>query len=109
MSKKEKNKPDDTSPIKKHGEIKQNPDPGIDQDFKNFPDHPANHKNIKPGTENEKKTAGMDDKDGEKMNKQEKKKAKKEQDSDGSANAFEGTEKVTGDEDKNEGISKKDY
>jgi len=79
-----KKKPD---PIKKKEEIRQNPDKKIDQDFKGYPHGPAKDVTIKPKTKNEKKTADLNNKDGEKINYQ--KDEIDEQDSDGSANAFE--------------------
>jgi hypothetical protein len=80
-----KNKPD---PIKRKEEIKQNPDNKIDEDFKGYPHGPAKDETIKPKTDNEKKIADLDNKDGEKR--LYKKNEIDEQHSDGSANAFEG-------------------
>jgi hypothetical protein len=79
-----KNKP---GPIRKKGEIRQNPDNKINEDFKNYPDGPGTDDTIKPKTRQQKETADMGKKDGEKRNYQ--KKEIEEQDSDGSANAFE--------------------
>ena len=75
------------TPIKNKEEIAQHPDNKIDQDFKGYPHGPAKDETIKPATENEKKTADLDNKDGEKR--VYKKNETDEQDSDGSANAFE--------------------
>lgn len=72
------------NPITKKEEIRQNPDNKIDQDFQGYPHGPANDETINPKTKNDKKTADLDHKDGEKgFNEID------EQDSDGSANAFE--------------------
>lgn len=73
--------PDQTNkPLRDKEEISRHPDPKIDQDFEGYPHGPATDKTIKPRTEAEEKTAGTGIKDGE----------KDEQESDGSANAFEG-------------------
>jgi hypothetical protein len=74
-------------PIAKKEEIKQNPDNKIDQDFTGYPAGPAKDETIKPQTKEEKKIADFDNKDGEKR--LYKKNETDEQDSDGSANAFE--------------------
>ena len=74
-------------PITHKEEISQHPDPRIDEDFKGFPHSPAKKEVIKPQTKEEKKTAAVDHKDGEKRIY--KKGKTDEQDSDGSANAFE--------------------
>ena len=76
-----------TSPITKKEEIKQNPDNRIDQDFNGYPSGPAKDETINPGTNEEKKTADLKNKDGEKR--RYKKSETDEQDSDGSANAFD--------------------
>jgi hypothetical protein len=76
------------NPIKNKEDIKQNPDNKIDQDFQGYPDGPAKDETINPKTKEQKEVADIDNKDGEKR--VYKKKAKDEQDSDGSANAFEG-------------------
>ncbi len=68
-------------------EIQKHPDAKIDEDFKGYPHGTASDETIKPVTEQQKKTADVDNKDGEKRNYQ--KKETDEQDSDGSANAFE--------------------
>jgi len=73
-------------PIKNKEEIRQNPDNKIDQDFKGYPAGPAKDETIKPQTKEEKKIADLDNKDGEKRIY--KKNETDEQDSDGSANAF---------------------
>jgi len=61
----------------------------IDQDFKGFPRGHASEKIIKPETETEKRTADVDNKDGEKINYEAGEIA-----SDGSAGAFAATESV---------------
>ena len=86
-------------------DIQDNPDKHIDQDFSGYPHAPAKEEIIKPKTKLEKKVAAIDSKDGEKIiNPQAKKKNKSsatatgEGASDGSANAFEATERVQDDE-----------
>jgi hypothetical protein len=78
-------------PITRKDEIRQNPDPKIDQDFKGYPDGPATDETIHPENRAEEKIAGLNKKDGEKqvITPQERKPLD-EQDSNGSANAFEG-------------------
>ena len=65
--------------------------PKIDQDFEGYPDGPAKNETIKPKTNQQKKTADLDNKDGEKnFNNDSKERVETdEQESDGSANAFE--------------------
>jgi 2-methylcitrate dehydratase PrpD len=77
--------------IKKKEEIKKNPDPKIDQDFEGYPDGPAKNETIKPKTGQQKKTADLDNKDGEKRfnDKFKEHEETDEQESDGSANAFD--------------------
>lgn len=89
------------SPLRKEKEVFQNPDPHIDQDFPGYPHAPARKELIDPKTSVEKKIAGMEIKDGEKMNKREKKKGRNwdEQQSDGSGGVFGATEWVKDDED----------
>ena len=82
--------------------VQANPDKHIDQDFSGYPHAPAKEELINPKTKQQKKLAALDTKDGEKvLNPPAKKKSSSqrgEEDSDGSANAFEGTEKVQEDE-----------
>ena len=83
--------------------VQSNPDKHIDQDFSGFPHSPAKEEIISPESKEEKKVAALDTKDGEKViNPPAKKKALKKQDdeidSDGSANAFEGTESFRDDD-----------
>ncbi len=73
-------------PITDKNEIQQNPDHKIDQDFNGYPHGTAKDETIKPITDQEKKVAGVDTKDGEKRNY--KNSATDEQDADGSGNAF---------------------
>jgi hypothetical protein len=75
------------SPIKNKEEIRDNPDHKISEDFKDYPNGPGKDETIKPKTREQKKVADLDSKDGEKRNY--KKNGTYEQDSDGSANAFE--------------------
>jgi hypothetical protein len=79
-------------PIRKKRDVEKNPDKHIDQDFSGYPHAPASEELINPKTKDEKKSAQVNIKDGEKINKHD------QQDSDGSANAFEGTETVSDDE-----------
>jgi len=74
-------------PIKGKEEIKHNPDNKIDQDFKGYPSGPAKDETINPKTKEDKKTADLENKDGEKRFYR--KNETDEQDSDGSANAFD--------------------
>lgn len=83
--------------------VQANPDKHIDQDFSGYPHLPAEEEIINPKSTEEKKVAALNTKDGEKVNDPPaKKKALNKQvdelDSDGSANAFEGTESVRDDE-----------
>jgi len=82
----------ENGPMQSKRDVEQNPDEHIDQDFSGFPHAPASRELINPKTKNEKKSAAINTKDGEKINK------KDEQDSEGSANAFAGTENVSDDE-----------
>ena len=77
-----------TRPIRKKEEIAENPDNKIDEDFKGYPHGTANDETINPKTSQQKDIAGIDNKDGEKRIYR--KNEVDEQDSDGSANAFEG-------------------
>jgi hypothetical protein len=77
-----------TSPIRKKEEIRKNPDNKIDEDFKGYPNGPAKDETIHPKTKEEKETADTDNKDGEKRS-YKKRAVTDEQDSDGSANAFD--------------------
>lgn len=79
------------NPIRKKEEIKKNPDPRIDQDFEGYPHGPAKNETIKPKNSQQKKTADLDNKDGEKnFNDDSKERSDTdEQESDGSANAFD--------------------
>ena len=76
-----------TKPITKKEEIRQNPDNKIDQDFNGYPSGPAKDETINPKTKDEEKIADLENKDGEKRTY--KKNETDEQDSDGSANAFD--------------------
>jgi len=81
-----------TEPMRSKQDVEKNPDQHIDQDFSGYPHAPASKELISPKTKNEKKSAAINTKDGEKINK------KDEQDSEGSASAFEATETVSDDE-----------
>lgn len=68
-------------------EVAANNDNKIDQDFPGFPHGHAKPELIKPVTQQQKKTAAVNTKDGEKINYD-------EQQSDGSGGAFSATEEV---------------
>lgn len=55
-----------TRPITKKEEVSENPDNKIDEDFKGYPHGQAKEEIIKPETDEEKKIADLDNKDGEK-------------------------------------------
>jgi hypothetical protein len=76
---------------------KTNVDKKTNQDFPGYPHATASEKVITPETKTEKKTARVDTTDGEKMltTKAKKKTKTNEEQSDGSASAFEGTENVS--------------
>lgn len=76
------------NPIKNKEEVQNHPDQKIDQDFKGYPHGPAKDETIRPETTEEKKIADIDNKDGEKR-KDNAGRDIDEQDSDGSANAFD--------------------
>ena len=72
-------------------DIAKNPDNKIDEDFQGYPHGPAKDETIKPNTKQQKKVADVDKKDGEKIIIEPKERESiDEQDSDGSANAFDG-------------------
>ena len=86
-------------------DIQSNPDKHMDQDFSGFPHAPAKEEIINPRSKEDKKTAAINVKDGEKVidtpAKQKSNKQGTDEDeiqSEGSANAFEGTESVRDDE-----------
>jgi hypothetical protein len=94
---------------KKSGNIsadnEKNPEKHTNQDFRGYPDAPAQEEMINPKTDQQKKVAALDSKDGEKIiDPQSNKKAGPpatkpgEERSDGSANAFDATERVQEDE-----------
>jgi len=76
-----------TNPIRKKEEIRQNPDRKTNQDFSGHPDGPDKGETIKSETIRQVEGADADNKEGEKPTY--KKNETDEQDSDGSANAFE--------------------
>jgi hypothetical protein len=55
-----------STPIKTKESVKRNEDPHIDQDFEGFPGLPAKKSLIKPETNQQKKMADKETKDGEK-------------------------------------------
>ena len=85
-----------TAPMMNKEDVKNSTDNKIDQDFKGFPDGQATEDLINPKSEEDKKTAALKIKDGEKVNK--KQDHVDEDDSDGSGGAFEGTEKMRDDD-----------
>jgi hypothetical protein len=80
----------DNKPISRKEEIAKQSDRKIREDFNGYPIGPARDETINPQTEDQKRTAALDDKDGEKrIIHPDKRKGLDEQDSDGSANAFD--------------------
>ena len=80
----------ENTPLRDKDEIQRNPDNKIDQDFEGYPQGPAKDETIRPRTETEEQAAGMNKKDGEKRDiKPGDRHSLDEQQSDGSANAFE--------------------
>jgi hypothetical protein len=78
-------------PIEDKEEIRKHPDRRIDQDFDGYPAGPAKDETIRPETKEEEKTADLGNKDGEKrIIRPDERGSIDEQDSDASANAFEG-------------------
>lgn len=75
-------------PLRNKEDIRKNPDHKIDEDFEGYPHGPARDETIKPRTAEQKETADLDNKDGEKRT-PERREETDEQDSDGSANAFD--------------------
>ena len=85
-----------TNPMKDKDDVKNSSDNKIDQDFQGFPNGQSKEDLINPKSEADKKTAALDIKDGEKVNK--KKDEIDEEESDGSGGAFEGTESMRDDD-----------
>ena len=80
---------DKNNPLDKE-EIAKNPDRKIDQDFEGYPHGPAQDKTINPQSSEDEKTADLGNKDGEKrIIHPDERTGLDEQESDGSANAFE--------------------
>jgi len=78
-----------TKPINKD-DIAENRDRKIDQDFEGYPHGSARDETINPSSKQEEMTADFDNKDGEKrIIRPDERKGLDEQDSDGSANAFD--------------------
>jgi hypothetical protein len=80
-------------PMQDKQDIQKHPDKHIDQDYEGYPHAPSREEQIKPATDQQKKSAAVNVKDGEK-----KFKTKPEEKDNGSANAFERTENVSDDE-----------
>ena len=55
-----------TNPIRTNQDVEKNPDKHIDQDFSGYPHAPASRELINPKTKQEKKSAAINIKDGEK-------------------------------------------
>ena len=85
-----------TDPLTDKEDVKNSTDNKIDQDFKGFPDGQATEELINPKTAADKKTAALNIKDGEKINKDQDE--TEEDNSDGSGGAFEGTENMRDDD-----------
>lgn len=85
LSGKQKN----TQPMQTKEDVASSPDNKIDQDFKGYPHGPAKDETIRPHTAEQKETADVDNKDGEKRTPKRRESVTDEQESDGSANAFE--------------------
>lgn len=86
-------------------DTQNNPDKHTNQDFNGYPHAQAKEEIINPKTKQEKKIVAVDTKDGEKIISPQAKKKNKpavsktdEGESDGSANAFDATERVEEDE-----------
>lgn len=78
----------------KKSDVSKSKDPRIDQDFPGFPDERSTPEKVNPVTETDKKSADLDNRDGEKKLDADKdnKDVGGKRRSDGSANAFERTE-----------------
>ncbi len=89
------NKGSDQGPMRKE-DVPKNPDNKIDQDFPGYPHNPSRYETVNPGSSEEKETADLHEKDGEKRNYNTDKEKGPDgiSDSDGSGNAFDGTERV---------------
>lgn len=89
-------------PIRTRQDLQNSTDERIDQDFPGLSTDKSKEKTITPTTKQEKKIAALGVKDGEKMNKKEIENASeatgRPEEDNGSANAFEGTERVGEDE-----------
>ena len=75
-------------PIRQKEEIKGNPDNKTDEDFKGYPNGRIKDEPLKPKTKEQRKVAGINDKEDKKRNTK-KKNIIDEQESNGSANAFD--------------------
>ena len=84
------------APMRQQHEVANSKDQKTDTDFPGYPGGHSKKEIIQPRTANEKKTAALDIKDGEKMNSTpaKRKKGIDEQESDGSGGAFGATEEV---------------
>jgi len=91
------------TPITEKQDIQNTADKRIDQDYPGYPHGSSKEELINPTTKEQKKTASLNVKDGEKIipapNKKKGSATKKgEEESDGSAKAFERTERIQDDE-----------
>lgn len=96
-------------PITKKEEIKKNPDKHIDQDFPGYPHSPSKEKTINPQNKEQETEANINENNKKPYRsesihgsavprKKNKGETTEEQESDGSASAFEGTEELRDDE-----------
>jgi len=91
----QQNQDDKSGNSRQNEDQQKNPDKRMDQDFPGFPDHPSKEEIISPETPDQEKVADIHEKDGEKRNYPDNE--SREEESDGSANAFERTESVKDD------------
>lgn len=82
------NKRQSNKPIRKKEQIQNSPDKKIDQDLEGHPGDSANNETINANTKTQRKVADIPNKDGEKRTPRRKVQID-EQDSNGSANAFD--------------------
>lgn len=89
-----------TDPIDKKEEVQKSKDKHIDQDYENYPHHPAKENIVHPKTKDDLKIAGSGDVEEFAHVKPEKKDSSNEMIHTGSGGAFEATEEVDHDSDK---------
>ena len=81
-------------PMTKKLDVKESNDEHIDQDFEGYPNGQAKESVITPKTKEDKKTAALGTKDGEKKIRKSADKNSTAEEDNGSGGAFEGTESV---------------